>query len=228
MDKLNEQMQIQGAQRIRWEQRSACRGWLAREVCCVLLGLQEASNLAAHPVASNSVLPHQPWLLPRAASRCRHSMRPDEAFGLLFNFDNVVANTRQLQRQAWQAVAAAEGLPFPSLDRPQLYNMRPERAATDVLMWTRDWKRAQEIAWLVATEYGKLLLEVATPLDGVAEWLQVRGCGGGGMGTSGLRSCQAASGECRCHNCGHRIGIHCARCSCCALLGPCCAPAVCS
>jgi hypothetical protein len=111
-------------------------------------------------------------------------MRPDEAFGLLFNFDNVVANTRQLQRQAWQAVAAAEGLPFPSLDRPQLYNMRPERAATDVLMWTRDWKRAQEIAWLVATEYGKLLLEVATPLDGVAEWLQVRGCGadGGGMG----------------------------------------------
>jgi hypothetical protein len=47
-------------------------------------------------------------------------------------------------------------------------------------MWTRDWKRAQELAWLVATEYGRLLLEVAQPLDGVADWLQVGAAGGRG------------------------------------------------
>lgn len=41
-------------------------------------------------------------------------------------------------------------------------------------MWTRDWKRAQELAWLVATEYARLLLELAEPLDGVEDWLQVR------------------------------------------------------
>lgn len=40
-------------------------------------------------------------------------------------------------------------------------------------MWTREWKRAQELAWLVATEYAALLLEVAQPRDGVVDWLQV-------------------------------------------------------
>lgn len=176
-------------------------------------------------------------------------MRPDEAFGLIFMWDNVIANTRELQRGAWRAVAQAEGLPFPSVDRPQLYDLRPERAAMDVsapqrppapcsccqgpwraggwlalacrggcglrapavaraaappskllsaawgcrlrdcprappssarhpaaqvLMWTRDWKRAQELAWLVATEYARLLMDTAQPLDGVDDWLQVR------------------------------------------------------
>ena len=55
----------------------------------------------------------------------------------------VVIDTRGLQREAWRAVAAAEGLPFPSMERPQLYALRPERAAMDVLQWTRDMKRAQ-------------------------------------------------------------------------------------
>ena len=45
-------------------------------------------------------------------------------------------------------------------------------------MWTRDWKRAQELAWLVATEYARLLMETAQPLDGVHDWLQVRRGGG--------------------------------------------------
>lgn len=40
-------------------------------------------------------------------------------------------------------------------------------------MWTRDMKRAQELAWLVATEYAKLLMDLGEPLEGVAEWLQV-------------------------------------------------------
>lgn len=105
--------------------------------------------------------------------RIRHSMRPDEAFGLIFNWDNVVADTRDLQRQAWRRVAQQEELPFPAIERPQLYDMRPERAVTDVLMWTREWKRAQELAWLVATEYAALLLEVAQPRDGVVDWLQL-------------------------------------------------------
>ncbi|KAL4448919.1 hypothetical protein ABPG77_007636 [Micractinium sp. CCAP 211/92] len=109
----------------------------------------------------------------QGASRLRHSMRPDEAVGLIFNWDNVVANTRELQRRAWRRVAKAEGLPLPAMERPQLYGVRPERAVTDVLMWTRDWKRAQELAWLVATEYARLLLELAEPLDGVEDWLQL-------------------------------------------------------
>ena len=61
-------------------------------------------------------------------------------------------------------------------------------------MWTRDWKRAQELAWLVATEYARLLMETAQPLDGVQDWLQVRR--GGHQARAGARR-QAALGGCR-------------------------------
>lgn len=65
------------------------------------------------------------------ADRMRHSMCPDEAFGLIFNLDNVVADTRSLQLAAWQQVALQEGLPF-SAQRQHIFDMRPERAVTEV------------------------------------------------------------------------------------------------
>jgi hypothetical protein len=71
-------------------------------------------------------------LKPRGAVRLRQALKPDEAFGMIFNFDNVIVDTKQLQRHAWETLAQQENLIFPSVDRPQLYNMRPERAVTDV------------------------------------------------------------------------------------------------
>jgi len=44
----------------------------------------------------------------------------------------VIADTRELQREAWRQVAEEEGLPFPQTER-QLYDLRPERAITEVL-----------------------------------------------------------------------------------------------
>jgi beta-phosphoglucomutase-like phosphatase (HAD superfamily) len=104
------------------------------------------------------------------ADRMRHAMRPDEAFGLIFNWDNCVANTRELQRAAWAQLAAAEGLPLPSIERA-IYAMRPERAITEVLQWTQSWGRAQELAYSLATTYAELLAEASTPLPGVVDWL---------------------------------------------------------
>ncbi len=67
------------------------------------------------------------------AARMRHSMRPDEAFGLIFSWDNVVADTRALQLAAWQRVADGEGLHFPAAQaRRQIFDIRPERAVTEV------------------------------------------------------------------------------------------------
>jgi beta-phosphoglucomutase-like phosphatase (HAD superfamily) len=107
------------------------------------------------------------------ADRIRHSMRPDEAFGAIFQLDNVVCQTRALQKRAWQRVGAAEGLPFPSLDRPQLYEVPPERAAMHVLQWTRDVRRARALAWDVAAAYAEELRAVEAPLPGVREWLSL-------------------------------------------------------
>ena len=67
----------------------------------------------------------------QGANRMRHAMRPDEAYGMIFSLDNVIVNTRQLQHKAWQRVAEEEGLELPSMER-QIYEIRPERAITEV------------------------------------------------------------------------------------------------
>lgn len=61
----------------------------------------------------------------------RHAMCPDEAYGMVFSLDNVLINTRQMQHRAWQKVAQEEGLELPIMER-QIYDVRPERAITEV------------------------------------------------------------------------------------------------
>lgn len=67
----------------------------------------------------------------QGANRMRHAMRPDEAYGMVFSLDNVIVNTKHLQRKAWQKIAHEEGLELPSMER-QIYDVRPERAITEV------------------------------------------------------------------------------------------------
>lgn len=107
----------------------------------------------------------------RGAARIRHSMRPDEAFGLIFDWDDVVVDARALQRAAWKQVAADEGLKYPAIERGHMFDMRPERAAMHVLQWTSDMRRARELAWLVGTAYAAGLRSVASPRPGAAQWL---------------------------------------------------------
>lgn len=104
------------------------------------------------------------------ATRMRHAMKPDEAFGMIFNWDGVIMDTRRLQRRAWKLLAAELKLPFPQIER-QLYDIRPERAITEVLQWTHDWAHAQQLS----LRFGELLVHelevVRTPLPGATEWL---------------------------------------------------------
>ena len=58
-------------------------------------------------------------------------MCPDEAFGMVFNLDNVIANTQTRQHAAWRRLAHEEGLPAPKSDR-HLFDLRPERVITEV------------------------------------------------------------------------------------------------
>jgi beta-phosphoglucomutase-like phosphatase (HAD superfamily) len=111
----------------------------------------------------------------KGAARIRHqTMAPDEAYGLIFDFDDVIVDTRALQRAAWQNVATAENLRYPEIERAHMFEMRPERAAMHVLQWTQSMQRAQELAWLVATEYSAMIQnDIETPLPGVVEWLSV-------------------------------------------------------
>lgn len=61
-------------------------------------------------------------------------MFPDEAYGLIFDWDDVIADTAGLQLAAWHDLAEQEGL---SLDaglqrRGALLDLRPERAVLEV------------------------------------------------------------------------------------------------
>ena len=57
-------------------------------------------------------------------------------------FDSVIADTRQLQQQAWRQLAQEENLPFPAEPR-HLYDMRAERVITEVLAAHQPLSRGQ-------------------------------------------------------------------------------------
>jgi len=109
------------------------------------------------------------------AERMRHAMHPDAAYGMVFSWEGVLANTRNVQRRAWQKLAQQEGLRLPALERRAMYDVLPERAITEVLNWTRDWGLARNLARELSHLYRTELLR--TPVDelivpGARQWLQ--------------------------------------------------------
>lgn len=105
------------------------------------------------------------------ADRMRHSMYPDESHGLIFDFDDgVIVDTMGLRRSSWKTVANQEGLKFPEIERPYMYDMMPERAVMQILHWTNDIKKARDISYSVALEYTEELKK-ASLLPGVENWL---------------------------------------------------------
>lgn len=66
------------------------------------------------------------------AVRLRHTLKPDEAYGSIFNFDTVVADTEGAYRRAWVELATHRGLPLPSHVRLQMQQTCPERIIMDV------------------------------------------------------------------------------------------------
>lgn len=106
------------------------------------------------------------------AQRMRQFMRPDEAMGAIVCWDGIITDMRILQRKAWQRVASDEGLPFPRTPAEQhVFELRPERAITEVLGWTSDPGKAQRLAWLVASSLAGELKALTSPAPGVREWL---------------------------------------------------------
>ena len=62
------------------------------------------------------------------AIRHRHALRPDEAHACIFTFDDVIVDTRAVQRAAWQRLAAEEELPFPQGQAERQLVRHPARA----------------------------------------------------------------------------------------------------
>ncbi|MFS8015071.1 hypothetical protein Hanom_Chr15g01352061 [Helianthus anomalus] len=48
--------------------------------------------------------------------RIRYAMKPDEAYGLIFSWDNVMPGTQALKLSAWKELAREEGKEIPEDD----------------------------------------------------------------------------------------------------------------
>lgn len=99
------------------------------QACCVVQGFVEF-RIGAQPLHLDVDTLNE-RLKVRGANRMRHTMHPDEAYGMIFSMDGVLINTRKLQHQAWEQVARQEGLELPRMQR-QIYDIRPERAIIEV------------------------------------------------------------------------------------------------
>ncbi|EIE24734.1 HAD-like protein, partial [Coccomyxa subellipsoidea C-169] len=107
-------------------------------------------------------------------ARMRLQINPDAAFGMIFDFEGVIADTKHMKRRAWQKIAQEEGLRVPSDEQlDKVADMRLERAIMEVFRWSQDWSRAKDLAWRVASAYGDEFAAASEPQPGVREWLHV-------------------------------------------------------
>ncbi|KAL3679584.1 hypothetical protein R1sor_022540 [Riccia sorocarpa] len=108
----------------------------------------------------------------RGLQRIRYAMRPDEAFGLIYSWDNVIADTRALRVDAWNRLAEEEGRAIDQESRRQILTVTPTRALEKVLFWGETGAEIERLTKRLAVLYSEALTRVRTPMEGVKEWLE--------------------------------------------------------
>ncbi|KAH7667494.1 Sugar-terminal-phosphatase protein [Dioscorea alata] len=105
--------------------------------------------------------------------RIRHAMKPDEAIGLIFSWDNVVADTRLLKLNAWSQLASEEGKEIPTDDhiRRAILHTSADHVLQKVLCWQEGESELQQLKSRLSQLYYENLLQLETPMEGLKEWL---------------------------------------------------------
>ncbi|PHU14272.1 hypothetical protein BC332_15477 [Capsicum chinense] len=105
--------------------------------------------------------------------RIRYAMKPDEAYGLIFSWDNVVADSRALKLDAWKQLASEEGLEIPedaSVQRLLLY-AAADHVLHKVLPRENNEDDRDRLKMRLSQLYYDNLLKISEPIDGLKEWL---------------------------------------------------------
>ncbi|KAK4363565.1 hypothetical protein RND71_018806 [Anisodus tanguticus] len=105
--------------------------------------------------------------------RIRYAMKPDEAYGLIFSWDNVVADSRALKLDAWNQLASEEGLEIPEDDNVQrllLYGAADD-ALPKVLLREKNEADRDRLKTRLSQLYYDSLLKISEPIEGLKEWL---------------------------------------------------------
>ncbi|KAK1284129.1 hypothetical protein QJS10_CPB21g01561 [Acorus calamus] len=105
--------------------------------------------------------------------RIRHAMKPDEAFGLIFSWDNVVADTRFLKLEAWKQLASEEGKVIPEdvhVQRSMLYSAA-DHVMHKVLRWSKEETELERLKSRLLQFYYDTFSKHIAPVEGLKEWL---------------------------------------------------------
>ncbi|XP_048495241.1 uncharacterized protein LOC104908416 isoform X2 [Beta vulgaris subsp. vulgaris] len=106
--------------------------------------------------------------------RIRYAMKPDEAFGLIFSWDNVVADTRALKLNAWKQLASEEGKEIPEDANTQrlILSTGPDHVLNKILQWKKSEADVDLLKQRLSQVYYENLLKIDRPLEGLEEWLE--------------------------------------------------------
>ncbi|KAJ4978233.1 hypothetical protein NE237_009013 [Protea cynaroides] len=105
--------------------------------------------------------------------KIRYAMKPDEAFGLIFSWDNVVADTRALKLHTWNQLAFEEGQEIPEDNDVQksLLSAGADHVLLKVLLWEKAKSELDRLKSRLSQLYYENLLQFSKPIEGLEEWL---------------------------------------------------------
>ncbi|XP_052154464.1 5-amino-6-(5-phospho-D-ribitylamino)uracil phosphatase, chloroplastic isoform X1 [Oryza glaberrima] len=125
--------------------------------------------------------------------RIRHAMKPDEACGLIFSWDNVIADTDSLKLDAWRQLALEEGKDIPNAGHLQksILHGAADHVLRKVLYWAKDESQMERLKARLIELYYENLFKLDTPVNGLREWLDA-------VQTAGIPCAVASSLDRRC------------------------------
>lgn len=105
--------------------------------------------------------------------RIRYAMKPYEAYGLIFSWDNVITDSRALKLKAWKQLAAEEGKEIPEDDDVHRFLLfaDADHVLDKVLLWEKDEIKLNKLMLRLSELYHENLVEHSEPLDGLSDWL---------------------------------------------------------
>ncbi|PIN18461.1 putative haloacid-halidohydrolase [Handroanthus impetiginosus] len=106
-------------------------------------------------------------------NRIRYAMKPDEGYGLIFSWDNVVADTQALKLDTWEQLASEEGKEVPRDDnvRRLLVYSGADHVLRKVLLWEKAEDDIDRLKSRLSQLYYDNLLKLSEPIEGIKEWL---------------------------------------------------------
>uniref|UniRef100_A0A6N2KYV8 Haloacid dehalogenase-like hydrolase superfamily protein n=1 Tax=Salix viminalis TaxID=40686 RepID=A0A6N2KYV8_SALVM len=105
--------------------------------------------------------------------RIRYAMKPDEAYGLVFSWDNVVADTRSIKLNVWKQLAVEEGKEIPEDELAQRLMLYADvdHILHKGLLWETAESEVVRLKLRLSQLYHDNLLGLREPIEGLEEWL---------------------------------------------------------